>query len=109
MTSVEVSIPSWQTKLRRIGMERVKLGKSDLEVPVLCLGGNVYGWTLPEAESLRQLDAALEAGLNFIDTADVYSRWMPGHTGGESEAILGKWLGKGNKRRHVVGATKLGV
>ena len=76
-------------------MERVKLGKSDLEVPVLCLGGNVYGWTLPEADSLRQLDAALEAGLNFIDTADVYSRWMPGHTGGESETILGKWLAKG--------------
>ena len=58
-------------------MQRVKLGKSDLEVPVLCLGGNVFGWTLSEADSFRQLDAALEAGLNFIDTADVYSRWMP--------------------------------
>jgi aryl-alcohol dehydrogenase-like predicted oxidoreductase len=90
-------------------MQRVKLGKSDLEVPVLCLGGNVYGWTLPEAESLRQLDAALEAGLNFIDTADVYSRWMPGHTGGESEAILGKWLAKGNKRSNVILATKVGL
>jgi aryl-alcohol dehydrogenase-like predicted oxidoreductase len=63
-------------------MQRVKLGKSDLEVPVLCLGGNVYGWTLPEADSLRQLDAALEAGLNFIDTADVYSRWLPATTAG---------------------------
>jgi aryl-alcohol dehydrogenase-like predicted oxidoreductase len=90
-------------------MERVKLGKSELEVPVLCLGGNVYGWTLPEADSLRQLDAALEAGLNFIDTADVYSRWVPGHTGGESEAILGKWLAKGNKRSNVILATKLGI
>jgi aryl-alcohol dehydrogenase-like predicted oxidoreductase len=90
-------------------MERVKLGKSDLEVPVLCLGGNVYGWTLPEAESLRQLDAALEAGLNFIDTADAYSRWMPGHTGGESETILGKWLATGNKRSNVILATKLGL
>ena len=60
-------------------MQRVKLGKSDLEVPVICLGGNVYGWTLTEADSFRQLDAALEAGLNFIDTADVYSRWVPGH------------------------------
>src|ERR1700723_239649 len=83
-------------------MQRIKLGKSDLEVPVLCLGGNVYGWTLPEADSLRQLDAALEAGLNFIDTADVYSRWLPGHTGGESETILGKWLAKGNKRSNVI-------
>jgi aryl-alcohol dehydrogenase-like predicted oxidoreductase len=90
-------------------MERVKLGKSELEVPVLCLGGNVYGWTLPEADSLRQLDAALEAGLNFIDTADVYSRWMPGHTGGESEAIIGKWLATGNKRSNVIVATKVGL
>jgi aryl-alcohol dehydrogenase-like predicted oxidoreductase len=90
-------------------MQRVKLGKSDLEVPVLCLGGNVYGWTLPEADSLRQLDAALEAGLNFIDTADVYSRWIPGHAGGESETILGKWLAKGKKRSNVILATKLGL
>ncbi|HTZ56712.1 MAG TPA: aldo/keto reductase [Acidobacteriaceae bacterium] len=90
-------------------MQRVKLGKSDLDVPVLCLGGNVYGWTLSEADSFRQLDAALEAGLNFIDTADVYSRWMPGHVGGESEAIIGKWLAKGSKRSNVIVATKLGI
>jgi aryl-alcohol dehydrogenase-like predicted oxidoreductase len=90
-------------------MQRVKLGKSDLEVPVICLGGNVYGWTLSEADSFRQLDAALEAGLNFIDTADVYSRWVPGHKGGESETILGKWLSKGNKRSNVILATKLGI
>ena len=90
-------------------MQRVKLGKSDLDVPVLCLGGNVYGWTLSEADSFRQLDAALEAGLNFIDTADVYSRWVPGHTGGESETILGKWLAKGSKRSNVIVATKLGI
>ena len=62
-----------------------------------------------EADSFRQLDAALEAGLNFIDTADVYSRWIPGHTGGESETILGKWLAKGNKRSNVILATKLGL
>jgi aryl-alcohol dehydrogenase-like predicted oxidoreductase len=92
-----------------MAMQRVKLGKSDLEVPVLCLGGNVFGWTLPEADSFRQLDAALEAGLNFIDTADVYSRWAPGHTGGESETILGKWLAKGGKRSNVIVATKLGL
>ena len=90
-------------------MQRVKLGKSELEVPVICLGGNVYGWTLAEADSFRQLDAALEAGLNFIDTADVYSRWIPGHKGGESETILGKWLAKGNKRSNVILATKLGL
>jgi aryl-alcohol dehydrogenase-like predicted oxidoreductase len=90
-------------------MQRVKLGKSELHVPVICLGGNVFGWTVSEADSLRQLDAALEAGLNFIDTADVYSRWAPGHQGGESEAILGKWLATGNKRSNVILATKLGI
>lgn len=90
-------------------MQRIKLGKSDLEVPVICLGGNVFGWTVSEADSFRQLDLALEAGLNFIDTADVYSRWSPGHQGGESEAILGKWLAKGNKRSNVILATKLGI
>jgi aryl-alcohol dehydrogenase-like predicted oxidoreductase len=90
-------------------MQRIKLGKSDLEVPVICLGGNVYGWTLPEADTFRQLDAALEAGLNFIDTADVYSRWAPGHTGGESETILGKWLARGGKREEVILATKVGM
>ncbi len=89
-------------------MQRVILGKSNLEVPVMCLGGNVYGWTLAEADSFRQLDAALEAGLNFIDTADVYSRWAPGHKGGESETILGKWLAKGGKRDNVMLATKVG-
>jgi aryl-alcohol dehydrogenase-like predicted oxidoreductase len=88
-------------------MQRVKLGKSDLEVPVICLGGNVYGWTVSEADSFRQLDTALEAGLNFVDTADVYSTWVPGHQGGESETILGKWLAKGGKRSNVIVATKL--
>ena len=90
-------------------MQRVKLGKSELQVPVICLGGNVFGWTVSEADSFRQLDAALEAGLNFVDTADVYSRWAPGHQGGESEAILGKWLATGNKRSNVILATKLGI
>jgi aryl-alcohol dehydrogenase-like predicted oxidoreductase len=90
-------------------MERVKLGKSELQVPTICLGGNVFGWTVSEADSFRQLDAALEAGLNFIDTADVYSRWAPGHQGGESEAILGKWMATGNKRSNVILATKVGI
>jgi aryl-alcohol dehydrogenase-like predicted oxidoreductase len=90
-------------------MEKIKLGKSELKVPVICLGGNVYGWTVAEADAFRQLDAALEAGLNFIDTADVYSRWAPGHKGGESETILGKWLAKGDKRENVILATKVGM
>ena len=90
-------------------MQRIKLGKSDLEVPPICIGGNVYGWTVSESDAFRQLDMALEAGLNFIDTADVYSRWASGHQGGESETILGKWLAQGNKRSNVILATKVGM
>jgi aryl-alcohol dehydrogenase-like predicted oxidoreductase len=89
-------------------MEKRKLGFAGPEVPVICLGGNVYGWTLPEAETFRQLDAALDAGLNFVDTADVYSRWVPGHRGGESETIIGKWFAKSGKRKDVILATKVG-
>ena len=66
------------------------LGRSGLRVSPLCLGGNVFGWTVGEAMSFRLLDAWVDAGMNFVDTADVYSRWVPGHVGGESEAILGK-------------------
>jgi aryl-alcohol dehydrogenase-like predicted oxidoreductase len=76
---------------------------------VICLGGNVYGWTLPEAEAFRQLDAALDAGLNFVDTADVYSRWVPGHNGGESETIIGKWFAMTGTRKDVILATKVGM
>jgi aryl-alcohol dehydrogenase-like predicted oxidoreductase len=90
-------------------MEKRKLGFAGPEVPVICLGGNVYGWTLPEAEAFRQLDAALDAGLNFVDTADVYSRWVPGNKGGESETIIGKWLAKTGKRNNVILATKVGM
>ena len=90
-------------------MEKRKLGFAGPEVPVICLGGNVYGWTLPEAEAFRQLDAALDAGLNFVDTADVYSRWVPGHNGGESETIIGKWFAMTGKRRDVILATKVGM
>jgi aryl-alcohol dehydrogenase-like predicted oxidoreductase len=90
-------------------MQQRKLGNSGLDVPVLCIGGNVYGWTLPEAESFRQLDAAVDAGLNFVDTADVYSRWAPGHSGGESETIIGKWFAQSGKREKVILATKVGI
>jgi aryl-alcohol dehydrogenase-like predicted oxidoreductase len=90
-------------------MEKRKLGSAGPEVPVICLGANVYGWTLPETEAFRQLDAALDAGLNFVDTADVYSRWVPGNKGGESETIIGNWFAKSGKRKDVILATKVGM
>jgi aryl-alcohol dehydrogenase-like predicted oxidoreductase len=90
-------------------MEKRKLGAAGPEVPAICLGGNVYGWTVPEAEAFRQLDAALDAGLNFVDTADVYSCWAAGNKGGESESIIGKWLAKSGKRKDVILATKVGM
>ena len=84
------------------------LGRSGLQVSPLCLGGNVFGWTVDEAQAFSLLDAWLDAGFNFIDTADVYSRWVPGHAGGESERILGRWLARGGRRAQVVLATKVG-
>ena len=79
------------------------------QVSPLCLGGNVFGWTVDEAMSFRLLDAWVDAGMNFIDTADVYSRWVPGHAGGESETIIGKWFRQSGKRNRVVLATKVGM
>ena len=84
------------------------LGRSGLQVSPICLGGNVFGWTADEATSFKLLDAWVDAGMNFIDTADVYSRWVPGHTGGESESVIGRWLEKSGKRDKVVLATKVG-
>jgi aryl-alcohol dehydrogenase-like predicted oxidoreductase len=89
-------------------MQKRQIGRSSLQVPVLCLGGNVFGWTVNELDSFRLLDAALDAGLTFIDTADVYSRWVEGHSGGESETMLGKWFARSGRRGQVVLATKLG-
>ncbi len=86
-----------------------KLGNSSLTVGPLALGGNVFGWTADEATSFKVLDAFVGAGLNLIDTADVYSRWIPGHQGGESETIIGHWLKSRRNRSQVVIATKLGV
>jgi len=83
------------------------LGRSGLEVSRICLGGNVFGWTVDEPMAFRLLDAWVDAGMNFIDTADVYSRWVPGHVGGESETILGKWFRQSGKRNRVVLATKV--
>jgi aryl-alcohol dehydrogenase-like predicted oxidoreductase len=90
-------------------MQLRTLGRSSLRVAPLCLGGNVFGWTADEAASFAVLDAAVKAGLNFIDTADVYSRWVPGHRGGESETVIGNWLKRSAKRNHVVIATKVGM
>lgn len=84
------------------------LGRSGLQVSPLCFGGNVFGWTADETTSFALLDAWVDAGFNFIDTADVYSRWAPGHKGGESETVIGKWLRHSGKRSRVVLATKVG-
>jgi aryl-alcohol dehydrogenase (NADP+) len=73
------------------------------------LGGNVFGWTIDQPTSFQILDAFVDAGLNFIDTADIYSTWVPGHTGGESETIIGNWLKQSGKRSKIVLATKVGM
>eukprot|EP01133_Synstelium_polycarpum_P013979 gene13979-16483_t len=90
-------------------MEKRKLGNTDLFVSPVTFGGNVFGWTIDEAKSFEILDGFLEAGFNFIDTADVYSRWNPGNSGGESETIIGKWLKSRNNRQQVILATKVGA
>ncbi len=86
-----------------------QLGDSGIFVPRLTFGGNVFGWTVDEKTSFSLLDALVEKGLFFIDTADVYSRWAPGNQGGESETIIGKWLKQSGKRDRVVLATKVGM
>ncbi|HEY1226842.1 MAG TPA: aldo/keto reductase [Ramlibacter sp.] len=90
-------------------MQLRPLGRSALQVSPLCFGGNVFGWTADEKTSFSLLDAWLDAGFNFVDTADVYSRWAPGHAGGESETVIGKWLRQSGKRDKVVIATKVGM
>jgi aryl-alcohol dehydrogenase-like predicted oxidoreductase len=90
-------------------MEKRKLGHAALEIAPLAFGGNVFGWTVDEATSFSLLDKFTDSGFNLVDTADVYSRWVPGHTGGESETVIGKWLKKSGKRKDVVIATKVGM
>ncbi|MFP5437559.1 MAG: aldo/keto reductase [Bacteroidia bacterium] len=89
-------------------MEKRQLGESDLYVYPITFGGNVFGWTIDEKQSFEILDAFTGAGFNFIDTADVYSRWAEGNTGGESETIIGNWLQKRGRRDDVIIATKVG-
>ncbi|MFF2627087.1 aldo/keto reductase [Kitasatospora griseola] len=88
---------------------RVKLGTSDLAVSQLSLGGNVFGWTADEEQSFAVLDAYAAAGGNFVDTADVYSSWVPGNSGGESETVIGNWLRSRGNREQIVVATKAGM
>jgi aryl-alcohol dehydrogenase-like predicted oxidoreductase len=89
-------------------MEKRQLGRSNIHIAPLCFGGNVFGWTADRATSFRLLDAFVAAGFDFIDTADVYSRWVHGHEGGESEAIIGEWVASRKNRASVVIATKVG-
>jgi len=84
------------------------LGRAELSVSPLCFGGNVLGWTTDEKRSFEVLDAYVDGGGNFIDTADTYSTWVPGHVGGESEIILGNWMSARKNRSRVIIATKLG-
>jgi aryl-alcohol dehydrogenase-like predicted oxidoreductase len=91
-------------------MDQRRIGRSDLTVAPFCLGGNVFGWTADEATSFAILDRYVDAGLGFIDTADVYSRWVAGHEGGESEGVLGRWLAsRPGARGRIVLATKVGM
>jgi aryl-alcohol dehydrogenase-like predicted oxidoreductase len=90
-------------------MKKRRLGRSDIEVAPFCFGGNVFGWTADEATSFALLDAFVGEGFDFIDTADAYSRWVPGHTGGESETIIGRWMKARGNRDKVIIATKVGA
>ena len=90
-------------------MIKQRLGRSALEVAPLALGGNVFGWTADAQRSHEVLDAFVAAGCNLIDTADVYSIWIKGHTGGESESVIGQWLTRRGRRDDVVIATKVGM
>lgn len=89
-------------------MEQRKIGKSELKVSTICFGGNVFGWTADQSVSFKLLDEFVDLGFNFIDTADVYSRWVPGNSGGDSEMVIGKWLKESKKRNDIVLATKVG-
>jgi aryl-alcohol dehydrogenase-like predicted oxidoreductase len=87
--------------------QKISIPETDLVVHPLCLGGNVFGWSADGAQSFAILDAYVEAGGNFIDTADVYSEWKPGNKGGESETIIGNWMKSRGNRSEMVIATKV--
>jgi aryl-alcohol dehydrogenase-like predicted oxidoreductase len=87
---------------------KMMLGRSGLEVAPLAFGGNVFGWTTDEPTAFKLLDAFVDSGFNLIDTADAYSKWVPGNKGGESETVIGNWLKRSGKRHKVIIATKVG-
>jgi aryl-alcohol dehydrogenase-like predicted oxidoreductase len=89
-------------------LEKRQLGRSSLRIAPLVFGGNVFGWTADQAMSFKLLDAFVGAGFDCIDTADIYSTWVPGHRGGESETIIGNWLAARGRRDDVLIATKVG-
>jgi aryl-alcohol dehydrogenase-like predicted oxidoreductase len=103
----------WQAALiaqeRFNKMNKRKLDKTGLEISPLVFGGNIFGWTVDQATSFKLLDAFAAAGFNSVDTADVYSKWVPGHTGGESEIILGEWMKRSGNRIKIIVATKVGM
>jgi aryl-alcohol dehydrogenase (NADP+) len=88
---------------------RIRLPKTNLDVSPICLGGNVFGWSANKDESFAVLDAFVAAGGNFIDTADVYSEWVDGHVGGESETIIGEWMASRGNRSEIILATKVAM
>lgn len=90
-------------------MQKRTLGRSEIEIAPLVFGGNVFGWTVDERQSFELLDRFVERGFNTIDTADVYSNWAPGNSGGESESVMGSWLAKRGRRDDVVLMTKVGM
>ena len=100
---MQVAFPALEPHL----MNRRPLGRSGLSVAPLALGGNVFGWSADKAASFAVLDAFVAAGLDLIDTADVYSAWVPGNRGGESETIIGEWFARSGKRTQVTLATKV--
>lgn len=103
-----MSITKCVTYIQNNKMDKRKLGNTDLLVSPIAFGGNVFGWTLNEEKSFEILDGFVAADFNFIDTADVYSRWAEGNEGGESEKIIGKWMKARNNRNKVIIATKVG-
>src|ERR1700688_1555574 len=90
-------------------MNKPKLDKTGIEVSPLVFGGNIFGWTVDQATSFKLLDAFVAAGFNSVDTADMYSKWVPGHAGGESETILGAWMKRSGNRSKIIVATKVGM
>jgi aryl-alcohol dehydrogenase-like predicted oxidoreductase len=90
-------------------MKLRKLSKTGLEISPFIFGGNIFGWTVDQAASFKLLDAFVAAGFNAVDTADVYSRWIPGHQGGESEEIIGEWMKRRGNRTKVIVMTKVGM